>query len=91
MLDKISLVRSDSNTEINDFVKPIKAERANPLLVRSSLPTATGLWYVSFELSQTASIDDLVELTSGDGVALNYGVEYDDNGLYLFAMAIKIL
>jgi hypothetical protein len=89
MLDKISLVRSDSNTEINDFVKPIKAERANPLLVRSSLPTATGLWYVSFELSQTASIDDLVELTSGDGVALDYGVEYDDNGLYLFAMAIE--
>lgn len=93
MLDKISLVRGDSNTEINNYLKAVKAERAYPLLVRSmdarATPTATGLWYVSFELSQTADLEDLAELTQGEGVDLYYGVEEEEEGHYLFAMAIE--
>lgn len=88
MLDKISLIRGDANTEINDFLTPVKAERATPLITRAT-PTATGLWYVTFELSQTADLEDLAELTSGDGVYLDDGVEYETSGNYLFAMAIE--
>src|SRR5690554_4325479 len=88
MLDKISLIRGDANTEINDFLTPVKAERATPLITRAA-PTATGLWYVTFELSQTADLEDLAELTYGDGVYLNDGIEYDTEGNYLFAMAIE--
>lgn len=86
MLDKISLIRSDANTEINGFLKAVKAERATPLLVgsgwRSTLPTATGLWEVSFELSQTADLEDLVELTQAEE-------EEEEGGFYLYAMAIE--
>jgi hypothetical protein len=100
MLDKISLIRGDNNTEINDYLKVVKAERANPLLTHPwtwngvmsatrATPTATGLWYVSFELSQTADLEDLAELTYGEGVYLDYGVESDYEGHYLFAMAIE--
>jgi len=48
-----------------------------------------GLWYVSFELSQTADLEDLEELTSGEGVYLENGVEKESEGDYLFAMAIE--
>jgi multidrug efflux pump subunit AcrA (membrane-fusion protein) len=99
MLDKISLIRGDNNTEINNYLKVVKAERANPLLVSDdywysvaatrATPTASGLWYVSFELSQTADLEDLAELTYGEGVYLNRGVEQDYEGHYLFAMAIE--
>ena len=99
MLDKIYLIRGDNNTEINDYLKAVKAERANPLLVSPqwqsnvtttrATPSVNGLWYVSFELSQTADLEDLEELTSGEGVYLEEGVEYDDEGDYLFAMAIE--
>ncbi len=88
MLDKISLIRGDANTEINDFLTPVKAERATPLITRAA-PTATGLWYVTFELSQTADLEDLAELAYGDGVYLDDGIEYDTEGNYLFAMAIE--
>lgn len=88
MLDKISLIRGDANTEINDFLTPVKAERATPMITRAA-PTATGLWYVTFELSQTADLEDLAELTYGEGVYLNDGVEIDNEGNYLFAMAIE--
>jgi len=88
MLDKISLIRGDANTEINDFLTPVKAERATPLITRAA-PTATGLWYVTFELSQTADLEDLAELAYGDGVYLNDGIENDTEGNYLFAMAIE--
>jgi len=33
MLDKIYLIRGDNNTKINQYIKAVKAERANPLLV----------------------------------------------------------
>lgn len=97
MLDKISLIRGDNNTEINNYLKVIKAERANPLLVSPyssvattrATPTVNGLWNVWFELSQTADLDDLRDLTYGEGVYLDYGVETDDEGNYLFAMAIE--
>jgi hypothetical protein len=88
MLDKISLIRGDANTEINDFLTPVKAERATPLITRAA-PTATGLWYVTFELSQTADLEDLAELAYGDGVYLDDGVEEERVGNYLFAMAIE--
>jgi predicted nucleic acid-binding Zn-ribbon protein len=88
MTDKISLIRGDNNTEINNYLKAVKAERANPLLTRAT-PTVTGLWYVTFELSQTADLDDLRDLTYGEGVYLDDGVETDYEGNYLFAMAIE--
>lgn len=88
MLDQISLIRGDNNTEINNYLKAVKAERANPLLTRAT-PTANGLWYVWFELSQTADLEELAELTYGEGKYLDYGVEEDSEGHYLFALVIE--
>lgn len=99
MLDQISLIRGDNNTEINNYLKAVKAERANPLLVdpwgdfatttTRATPTANGLWYVWFELSQTADLEELAELTYGEGKYLDYGVEEDSEGHYLFALVIE--
>lgn len=100
MLDQISLIRGDNNTEINNYLKAVKAERANPLLVdpwggdfatitTRATPTANGLWYVWFELSQTADLEELAELTYGEGKYLEYGVEEDSEGHYLFALVIE--
>ncbi len=99
MLDQISLIRGDNNTEINNYLKAVKAERANPLLVdpwgdfatttTRATPTANGLWYVWFELSQTADLEELAELTYGEGKYLEYGVEEDSEGNYLFALVIE--
>jgi type I pantothenate kinase len=49
MLDKIKLIRSDANAEINNFVVATKAERAKPMLTRAT-PTVTGLWNITFNL-----------------------------------------
>ena len=99
MLDQISLIRGDNNTEINNYLKAVKAERANPLLVdrwgdfatttTRATPTANGLWYVWFELSQTADLEELAELTYGEGKYLDSGVEEDSEGHYLFALVIE--
>lgn len=100
MLDQISLIRGDNNTEINNYLKAVKAERANPLLVdpwggdfatitTRATPTANGLWYVWFELSQTADLEELAELTYGEGKYLDDGVEEDSEGHYLFALVIE--
>jgi len=64
MLDKIKLIRSDANAEINNFVVATKAERAKPMLTRAT-PTVTGLWNITFNLPISANLTELGKLVNG--------------------------
>jgi hypothetical protein len=63
MVDKIKLIRSDENAEINNFVVATKAERAKPLLTRAT-PTVTGLWNITFNLLTSANLTELGKLVN---------------------------
>ncbi len=55
MLDQISLIRGDNNTEINNYLKAVKAERANPLLVDEFFA------FADYD-EKIETIDDLIEV-----------------------------
>jgi hypothetical protein len=78
MLDKIKLIRSDANAEINNFVVATKAERAKPLLTRAT-PTVTGLWDITFNLPTSANLTELGNLVNATAPATSN----------LFALAIE--
>ena len=68
MLDKIKLIRSDENAEINNFVVATKAERAKPMLTRAT-PTVTGLWNITFNLPISANLTELGKLVNAAAAA----------------------
>ncbi len=78
MLDKIKLIRSDANAEINNFVVATKAERAKPMLTRAT-PTVTGLWNITFNLPISANLTELGKLVNAAAPATSN----------LFALAIE--
>jgi len=78
MLDKIKLIRSDENAEINNFVVATKAERAKPMLTRAT-PTVTGLWNITFNLPISANLTELGKLVNAAAPATSN----------LFALAIE--
>lgn len=78
MLDKIKLIRSDANAQINNFVYPSSAVRATPLLTRAT-PTVTGLWDITFELPTSANLTQFRNLIQSPA-PINQ---------YLFALAIE--
>lgn len=67
MLDKIYLIDSEENTEINDYVHAVKAERYTDLLALRSAPTHTGLWKITFQLPAEANFEELEEVVSDEG------------------------
>ncbi len=79
MLDKIKLIRSDANAEINNFVVASKAERATPLLTRAT-PTVTGLWDITFDLPTSANLTAFRNLIQSPAPLVDQ---------YLFALAIE--
>jgi len=79
MLDKIKLIRSDGNAEINNFVVASKAERATPLLTRAT-PTVTGLWDITFDLPTSANLTAFRNLIQSPAPLVDQ---------YLFALAIE--
>jgi len=76
MVDKIHLIRSDANTTINDYISATGAERSHEILTRS-LPTATGLWKVTFQLPKEVRVDDVKNLVTdgGDPILFALAVE----------------
>ena len=78
MLDKIKLIRSDANAQINDYVYASAAVRATPLLTRAT-PTVTGLWDITFELPTSANLTAFRNLIQSPA-PINQ---------YLFALAIE--
>jgi len=78
MLDKIKLIRSDANAQINNYVTVSKVERATPLLTRAT-PTVTGLWDITFELPTSADLTQFRNLIQSPAPV----------NQYLFALAIE--
>lgn len=78
MLDKIKLIRSDANAQINNYVHASSAVRATPLLTRAT-PTVTGLWDITFELPTSANLTQFRNLIQSPA-PINQ---------YLFALAIE--
>lgn len=78
MLDKIKLIRSDANAQINDYVYASAAVRATPLLTRAT-PTVTGLWDITFELPTSANLTAFRNLIQSPAPVRQY----------LFALAIE--
>jgi len=78
MLDKIKLIRSDANAQINDYVYASAAVRATPLLTRAT-PTVTGLWDITFELPTSANLTAFRNLIQSPAPV----------NQYLFALAIE--
>lgn len=78
MLDKIKLIRSDNNAQINDYVYASAAVRATPLLTRAT-PTVTGLWDITFELPTSANLTAFRNLIQSPAPV----------NQYLFALAIE--
>ncbi|NCB26118.1 MAG: hypothetical protein EOM62_11700 [Bacteroidia bacterium] len=79
MVDKIKLIRSDANAQINNYVVATKAERATPLLTRAT-PTATGLWSITFELPTSSDLTEVTKLVKAPAPSTSE---------YLFALAIE--
>lgn len=79
MIDKIKLIRSDADAQINNYVVATKAERATPLLTRAT-PTVTGLWNITFELPTSANLTEFTKLIQSPTPLLKQ---------YLFALAIE--
>ena len=79
MLDKIKLIRSDANAQINNYVLASKAERATPLLTRAT-PTTTGLWEITFDLPTSSNLTEFRKLIQTPAAPFNQ---------YLFALAIE--
>ena len=78
MVDKIKLIRSDANAQINNYVTVSKVERATPLLTRAT-PTVTGLWDITFELPTSANLTQFRNLIQSPAPV----------NQYLFALAIE--
>lgn len=78
MVDKIKLIRSDANAQINNYVTVSKVERAKPLLTRAT-PTVTGLWDITFELPTSANLTQFRNLIQSPAPVKQY----------LFALAIE--
>lgn len=78
MVDKIKLIRSDANAQINNYVVATKAERAKPMLTRAT-PTVTGLWNITFNLPISANLTELGKLVNAAAPATSN----------LFALAIE--
>lgn len=77
MLNKIKLIRSDANAQINDYVYASAAVRATPLFTRAT-PTVTGLWDITFELPTSSNLTEFSKL-----------IQSPDEDQYLFALAIE--
>jgi hypothetical protein len=78
MLDKIKLIRSDANAQINNYVHASAAVRATPLLTRAT-PTVTGLWDITFDLPTSANLTAFRNLIQSPAPVKQY----------LFALAIE--
>ena len=78
MVDKIKLIRSDANAQINNYVTVSKVERATPLLTRAT-PTVTGLWDITFDLPTSANLTAFRNLIQSPAPV----------NQYLFALAIE--
>lgn len=79
MLDNIYLVDSKANTAINDYIKPVKAERYTELFAMRSAPTATGLWKITFELPAESNYEALEDVaTDEDGDAIFYALAIEN-------------
>jgi peptidoglycan hydrolase CwlO-like protein len=79
MLDKIYLIDSEANTAINNYIKPVKAERYTELFALRSAPTVTGLWKITFELPAESNYEALEEVaTTADGDAIFYALAIEN-------------
>jgi hypothetical protein len=85
MVDQIFLIRSDANNAINSYIKATGATRYTPILTRA-LPTATGLWEITFNLPAESDKDDVEDLIYDTfsnqimfGIAINNTVDSSDD------------
>jgi len=78
MLDKIYLIDGEANTEINDYIHAVKAERYTSLFALRSAPTATGLWKITFQLPAESNFEDLEEVVTDGGDRVIYAVAIEN-------------
>lgn len=78
MLNSIYLVDSEGNTDINDFIEPVKAERYTKLFALRGGPIATGLWQITFRLPAESNFEDLEAVVMDDGDPIIYAIAIEN-------------